>query len=85
MPETKPLEEIEALRLEKVELQMRLLQEQLWRLAAESKIMIGQAAERAEVPGWQLDLAQRLWVKPETSQSGGVKKNGVKENADNNQ
>lgn len=62
--ETKPLEEIEALRLEKIELQMRLLQEQLQRLAIESQIMIAQAAERAGVVGWRLHLIERLWVKP---------------------
>lgn len=62
--ETKPLEEIEALRLEKIELQMRLLQEQLQRLAIESQIMIAQAAERAGVMGWRLNLAERLWINP---------------------
>lgn len=64
MADTKPLEEIDALRLEKVELQMCLLQEQLQRFVIESQIMIQQAAERAGVIGWRLNLAQRLWIRP---------------------
>ena len=61
---TKPLTEIDALRLENMELKMRLLQTQFQSLYNESQVMIAEIARKDGVVGWQLELANKRWVMP---------------------
>lgn len=72
-----PLSELDALRLEKLELQAQLLNLQGERDALKTKRQLDEAvtafqqiakeiAERDGVDGWQLDLERRRWVALET-------------------
>jgi hypothetical protein len=63
--DTRPLQEVEALTLERYELQVQLLQERIARLK-EQAIRYAQDIQRRDgVEGWTLNLEGRKWVKPE--------------------
>lgn len=76
---TKPLSELDALRLEKLQLQAQLLNLQGERDALKTKRqldetiaafqqLVKELAERDNVVDWKLDLEQRRWVAPAVKQ-----------------
>lgn len=69
--EAKSLPEVDALRLEKAELEVRGLtaeiqarQERIERIKAEALLYIEKIRQRDGVHGWELDLANRKWIRP---------------------
>ena len=63
--ETKPLAEVDALRLEKAEAEVSFLLERAARIRGEAQGYARELARRDGTEGWQLDLPRRMWVKPE--------------------
>lgn len=61
-PEPKPLAEIDALRLEKLDLEAQLLREKFERIRDRLEMLIRELARRDGAEGMTLDLARRRWV-----------------------
>lgn len=64
--ETKPIQEIDAIRLEKAQLEVQFLEERVARLKERAVRMLQDLQRRDGTEGWTLDLDARRWTKPET-------------------
>ena len=63
--EFRPLSEEDGLRLEKVQLEIQLLEERTARLKERAIRFAQDIMRRDSVEGWTLDLESRRWLKPE--------------------
>ena len=63
---TQPLAEIDALRIEKAQLEVQFLEERVARLKERAVRMLQDIQRRDGTEGWTLDLDARRWSKPET-------------------
>ena len=68
---TKPLDELDALRLEKAQLEVDFLEERVARLKERGARMLQDIRRRDGTEGWTLDLDGRRWTKPDPPKQEG--------------
>jgi len=69
--EGKTLPEIDALRLEKAQLEVQFLEERVSRLKERAVRMLQDIQRREGTEGWTLDLDGRRWTKPDPPKQEG--------------
>ena len=68
---TKPLDELDGLRIEKAQLEVQFLEERVARLKERAVRMLQDIQRREGTEGWVLDLDARRWTKPDPPKQEG--------------